>query len=177
MVKWDRERLMWEVGDTVIKRFQFADEKDLRNRLELKNIAELTERTLYVDYFGYSFKISFEEGEEKHLDIEVSSPRKGLEEIAGYINREVRTGLVFSEGFLKSIGERSSFEQYEKGLEYIGMQETESEYAPNVHTPLLRISYRINDNLIKSNLAFFKEAVLSYAILPFFVFALNNREN
>lgn len=177
MVKWDREKLMWEVGEATIKRFHLATEGDIRSRLELKNIAELRERALYVDYFGYSFKISFEEGEEKHLDIELSSPRKGLEEIAGYIDKEVGTGLVFSEGFLKSVGERPSFKQYEKGLEYIGMQETEFEYAPNVHIPILRISYRLKDNLMKSNIDFFKEAILNYAILPFFVFSLNNREN
>lgn len=176
MVEWSIEKLIWEVGEAVIKRFQLPDEKDKR-RLELKNTAKLTKNTLYVDYFGYGFKISFEDGEERHLDIEVSSPRKGLEDIASYVSSEVRTGEVFSRGSLRTVGEMSNFKKYEKSLEYIGMQETEFEHVPNVPRPVLRVSYKLKASLIKSDLNFFKEAVLNYALLPFFVYALNQRNN
>ena len=175
MVSWDPAKLSWQIGDAVIKRFHLTDEKD-RNRLGLKNIARLTDRGLDVDYFDYNFKIRFEDDNERHLIVEVSSLNKGLEEIAGYVGSQVSTGSVFRDGFLKSIGERSDFKEYASRLEYIGMQETESEYASRIELPLLRISYRIKDSLTKLDLTSFLTTVLNYSVLPFLAFALNTRE-
>lgn len=176
MVKWNSEKLIWEIGEATIKRFHLGTDKDIRNRLELRNIARLTERELDADYFDYNFKIRLEEDEEKHFVIEISSPQKGLEEIARYIKKEVDTRAVFSEGFLKSIGDRPEFRKYAERLEYIGMQDTEVEYAPDRFIPVLRVSYKITDSLLKLNSGSFIDTIQNYAVLPFFVYALNKRE-
>ncbi|VVB78940.1 Uncharacterised protein [uncultured archaeon] len=176
MVSWDIEKLTWDIGESTIKRFHLGTERDLRNRFQLKNIARVSSKELDTDYFDYNFKIRLEENDEKHLIIEIFSPQKGLEDIARYIKREVDTGFVFSNGFLKSVGERSEFKKYSERLEYIGMQDTETEYAPDRFIPVLRVSYKITGSLLKLNTASFIDTVQNYAILPFFAFALNTRE-
>jgi len=175
MVSWNIEKLIWALGESTIKRFHLGTEQDVRNRLQLKNIARIANKEFNTDYFDYNFKIMLEEENEKHLVIEISSPQKGLEEIARYVKKEVDTGHAFSEGFLKSVGDRPEFKKYIKRLEYTGMQDTELEYAPERFVPVLRVSYKITDSLLKLNSAQFIDTIQNYAILPFFAFALNTR--
>lgn len=176
MVNWDKDDLVKKLGNAIIQRFHLGTDRDERNLFEFRNTAGFSEGAFDAEYFGYRFRIGFEEGVEKHFSIDISSAQIGLEGIAGYIGREVENGDVFLKGTLSFIGKGPDIQKFPERLVYAGMQETEFEYAPGRAIPVIRVSYRIKEPLLELNQNKFNSTILNFAILPLFVYALDNRE-